>query len=70
MLANDYILPVNLSVINATTPPWPTRTTIISTTEYITSTTNHASFLHEHFSSMVMISFVITKYYFIYKDIV
>ncbi|UJR10829.1 hypothetical protein I4U23_015016 [Adineta vaga] len=66
MLERDYIIPINTSVINATTPPWPTETTTlkpttISTTDVTTTTTttNHASSLLEHFSSIILLSFSI-----------
>ncbi|CAF0966172.1 unnamed protein product [Rotaria sordida] len=74
MLDREYNLPINLSVINATTPPWPTQTStlkliIISTSELtiVTATTsNHGSCLLEHFSNIIIIPFIIITYFYIH----
>ncbi|CAF0909442.1 unnamed protein product [Rotaria sordida] len=73
MLSSEYILPVNLSVINATTSPSPTRTfpsTITSTSTLtesaLTTTSNDAPCLLVHFFNTLIISFLITKYFWIF----
>ncbi len=64
-LAREYILPVNVSILNTTTTPAPTTTTTtISTTRSITTTTtsNHASLLFGHFNIIVP-SFLIILFF-------
>ncbi|CAF2520173.1 unnamed protein product [Rotaria sp. Silwood2] len=64
MLSHEYILPVNLSVINATTLPWPTETTPLTAMSTIgVTTSNGAPYILVDFFNTLMISFLITKYF-------
>ncbi|CAF4832832.1 unnamed protein product [Rotaria sp. Silwood1] len=67
MLSHEYILPLNLSVINTTTTtPRPTTTsssTVTSKSTWTTTTSNHAPYLFVNFFNTLMISFLITKYF-------
>ncbi|CAF3434772.1 unnamed protein product [Rotaria sp. Silwood2] len=68
MLSHEYILPINLSVINVTTTPTPTKTSssiATSKSTLITSTTisNDAPYLFVNFFNTLMSSFLITKYF-------
>jgi hypothetical protein len=64
-LAREYILPLNVSILNTTTTPAPTTTTTtVSTTRSITTTTtsNQASILFGHFN-IIFPSFAIILFF-------
>ncbi|CAF2564796.1 unnamed protein product [Rotaria sp. Silwood2] len=67
-LSREYILPLNLSLINTTTTtPKPTETTssAITSTIRVTTASNHATSLFGHFFNTIIIFFAITKYFLI-----
>ncbi|CAF2564777.1 unnamed protein product [Rotaria sp. Silwood2] len=67
MLSDEYILPLNLSVINATTTHKPTETThsTITSTMRVTTTSNHAASLFGYFFNTVTMFLIITEYFWI-----